>query len=264
MGTACCWSVTATTQAQPGGGVFIFRNTGRRRPRRLHALRLRPRLHERRRLGGLRTTSDHRRRLPHRRHRLLQDPLGALATLPVGRNRRVSSNELPKWHDANLDMTILPPGKSLEMPLLEGPGVITHIWLTSHAGRVNELNALSLRIYWDGREEPGRGGAAGRFLRRWPGQTRRRSRACRSRSRPPARCRATGACRSPSPRGSWWPTTIPIAPPAFTGRWTGSNLANCRRETPYFHARYRQEYPAVPGRDYLIADLEGRANTSAR
>ena len=39
--------------------------------------------------------------------------------------------------------------------MLEGPGVIKHIWLTSHAGGVNELNALSLRIYWDGREEPG-------------------------------------------------------------------------------------------------------------
>ena len=29
-------------------------------------------------------------------------------------------------------------------------------------------------------------------------------------------------------------------------------------ETPYFCAQYRQEYPAVPGRDYLIADLQGR------
>jgi hypothetical protein len=28
-------------------------------------------------------------------------------------------------------------------------------------------------------------------------------------------------------------------------------------DTAYFHARYRQEYPAVMGRDYLIADIEG-------
>jgi hypothetical protein len=28
-------------------------------------------------------------------------------------------------------------------------------------------------------------------------------------------------------------------------------------ETPYFHAQYRQEYPAQAGRDYLIADLRG-------
>jgi hypothetical protein len=28
-------------------------------------------------------------------------------------------------------------------------------------------------------------------------------------------------------------------------------------DTPYFYARYRQEYPAVEGRDYLIAYLKG-------
>jgi hypothetical protein len=28
-------------------------------------------------------------------------------------------------------------------------------------------------------------------------------------------------------------------------------------DTPYFYARYRQEYPAVEGHDYLIADLKG-------
>src|SRR5512143_4054000 len=68
---------------------------------------------------------------------------------------RISSNEQPKWNDANMDMTVLAPGRSVEIPKLEGPGMITHIWMTSHAGRVNELNALSLRIYWDGRAEPG-------------------------------------------------------------------------------------------------------------
>jgi len=73
----------------------------------------------------------------------------------VGRNRRVSSNEQPRWNDANLDMTWLQPGQVLELPILQGPGVINHIWFTSHAGWANELNALSIRIYWDGRKEPG-------------------------------------------------------------------------------------------------------------
>jgi hypothetical protein len=31
-------------------------------------------------------------------------------------------------------------------------------------------------------------------------------------------------------------------------------------DTPYFHAQYRQEYPAVGGRDYLLADIEGRGH----
>jgi len=38
--------------------------------------------------------------------------------------------------------------------------------------------------------------------------------------------------------------------------WT--ELGELPPETPYFHARYRQEYPAQAGSDYLIADLQGR------
>ena len=37
-------------------------------------------------------------------------------------------------------------------------------------------------------------------------------------------------------------------------------LDSLPRDTAYFHARYRQEHPAVKGRDYLIADLEGRGH----
>src|SRR3569832_1384318 len=83
------------------------------------------------------------------------DLLGALATLPVGRNRRISSNEQPNWNDGNFDMTRLAPGEAFEFTVLKGPGFITHIWFTSLAGGMNEVIALSLRIYWDGRDEPG-------------------------------------------------------------------------------------------------------------
>jgi hypothetical protein len=31
-------------------------------------------------------------------------------------------------------------------------------------------------------------------------------------------------------------------------------------DTPYFYAQYRQEYPAVPGRDYVILETEGRGH----
>jgi hypothetical protein len=50
------------------------------------------------------------------------DPLGALASMPGGRNRRISSNEQPAWNDGNSDMTPLVPGQVLELPVLEGPG----------------------------------------------------------------------------------------------------------------------------------------------
>ena len=86
---------------------------------------------------------------------LFGDVLGALATPPEGRNRRVSSNEQPNWNDGNFDVTPLAPGQGFELPVLEGPGVINHIWFTSYAGGFNELNALSLRIYFDDQTEPG-------------------------------------------------------------------------------------------------------------
>ncbi|HEY3283185.1 MAG TPA: glycoside hydrolase family 172 protein [Armatimonadota bacterium] len=187
---------------------------------------------------------------------LLDDLMGSLAAPPVGRNRRVSSNEQPNWNDGNFDMTPLAPGQTLELPLLEGPGVITHIWLTSHAGGMGELDALSLRIYWDGSDEPGVEVPLGQFFA--VGQGR------------PAVVESVPV--QVSPTGSltcYW--RMPFArsarivvtndnPDRSTGLywqvdWT--QLPELPKDTAYFYARYRQEHPAVMGRDYLIADLEG-------
>jgi hypothetical protein len=186
---------------------------------------------------------------------LFGDLMGSLVSPPVGRNRRVSSNEQPNWSDGNFDMTPLPPGKVLEMPILKGPGYINHIWLTSHAGGVNELNALSLRIYWDDQEEPGVEVPLGEFFAvgqkvavvdSFPVQV--------------------------SPSGSltcYW--RMPFAKSARIvvtndnpNRTTGLywqvdwvELDSLPSDTPYFYAQYRQEYPAIMGQDYLIADIEG-------
>lgn len=187
---------------------------------------------------------------------LFSDILGSLAAPPAGRNRRVSSNEQPKWNDGNFDMTPLPPGAALEMPVLEGPGVINHIWFTSHAGGVNELNALTLRMYWDDQKEPGVEVPVGEFfgvgnkvavVESLPVQV--------------------------SPSGSltcYW--RMPFAksarivvtndnPDRTTGLYWQVDYVQLDKlppDTPYFYAKYRQEYPAVMGRDYLIADIEGR------
>lgn len=242
--------------AQPGGGVFIFRNTSRGGRDGFM-----PYAYAQAFMNDAVWVDYEARPKTHSASpapaALFRDPLGALASPPVGRSRRISSNEQPKWHDANLDMTILPPGKSLEMPLLEGPGVITHIWLTSHAGRVNELNALSLRIYWDGRKEPGVEVPLGEFFVVGQGK--------------PAVVESLPVQVSPSGALScYW--RMPFAKSArivvandnpdrtaglyWQVDWT--ELEQLPTDTAYFHARYRQEYPAVPGRDYLIADLEGR------
>ena len=187
------------------------------------------------------------------------DVLGQLARPMQGRNRRISSNEQPNWNDGNFDMTRLAPGQSFELPVLEGPGVINHIWMTSHSGGVGELDSVSLRIYWDGREEPAVEVPLGEFFAVGQG-------------RPavveslPVQVGPTGALTC------YW--RMPFAKSARIvvtndnlSRSTGLywqvdwvQLPELPPDTPYFHARYRQEYPAVMGRDYLIADLEGRGH----
>ncbi|MHB1036052.1 MAG: DUF2961 domain-containing protein [Pirellulales bacterium] len=183
-------------------------------------------------------------------------PLGALVAPPTGRNRRVSSNEQPNWNGANLDMTWLQPGQVLELPLLKGPGVITHMWFTSHAGWANELGALSIRIYWDGRKEPGVEAPLGDFFAVGQGK--------------PAVVESLPVQVSPTGALScYW--RMPFAKSArivitndnpdrgaglyWQVDWT--ELDKLPPDTGYFHARYRREYPAAKG-DYLIADLAGR------
>ncbi|MBN2210741.1 MAG: DUF2961 domain-containing protein [Sedimentisphaerales bacterium] len=183
----------------------------------------------------------------------LLNPLGFFS---YGRNRRVSSNEQPAWNDANMDMTWLMPGESVNMPVFEGPGVITHMWFTSHAGMAGELNALSMRIYYDGDEEPGVEVPLGDFF---------------AVGDKPAEVNSIPV--QVSPTGSltcYW--RIPFRksarivitndnPDRSTGLYwivDWLQLPALPKETPYFYARYRREYPAVSGRDYMLADLKGR------
>jgi len=188
---------------------------------------------------------------------LFGDLLGALATPPQGRNRRISSNEQPNWNDGNFDMTPLPPGAVLQLPVLKGPGVINHIWFTSHAGGVNELNALSLRIYWDGREEPGVEVPLGEFFAVGQGKPAVVDSI-------PVQVSPTGSLtcywRMPFARSARI-VVINDNPNRTSGLYWQVDWVEFDAlppDTPYFHARYRQEYPAIMGQDYLIADIEGR------
>ena len=186
---------------------------------------------------------------------LFGDVLGALATPPVGRNRRVSSNEQPNWNDGNFDVTPLEPGQVFELPILEGPGVIHHIWFTSYAGGFNELNALSLRIYFDGQEEPGVEVPLGDFFA--VGQTPAVVDSF------PVQVSASGSLtcywRMPFAQSARIVVTNDNSERSSGLYWQVDwvQLDRLPPDTLRFYARYRQEYPAMMGRDYLIADLEG-------
>jgi hypothetical protein len=183
------------------------------------------------------------------------DLLGSLALPPVGRSRRVSSNEQPNWNDGNFDSTYLAPGDVLEMPLLEGPGYINHIWFTSHAGGMGELNALTLRIYWDGRAEPGVEAPIGDFF-----AVGQRPEVVESL---PVQVSASGSLtaywRMPFAQSARITVTNDNPDRGYGLYWQVDwvSAPSLPENTGYFHARYRQEYPAIMGRDYLIADLTG-------
>lgn len=187
----------------------------------------------------------------------LTEFLSPSSLAPAGRNRRVSSNMQPAWNTENLDMTWLQPGESIEMPRLDGPGVITHMWFTSHAGWAGELNALSLRIYWDGSATPGVEAPLGDFFA--VGQGR------------PAvvesevvQVSSTGALscywRMPFERSARIVVTNDNPDRGAGLYWQVDwvRVASLPEGTPRFYAKYRQEYPAVGGRDYVLAELAGR------
>ena len=88
-----------------------------------------------------------------------------------------------------------------------------------------------------------------------------RSRRCRCASVPTAAAAiAIGRCPSANPPASPSATKANSVATRFIIILTGRNIASLPDDTAYFHAMYRQEFPCVMGRNYLIADLEGRGH----
>ena len=121
---------------------------------------------------------------------LLPGPMGSLATPQNGRSMRATSTFRGGGPTATTIATPLlraTSGKREEQPRqfpefrpakthvlmdVEGPGIITHMWITflgpeahpwAKDGSANHQELL-LRIYWDGDEKPGGRGACGRLL----------------------------------------------------------------------------------------------------
>lgn len=244
--------------AQPGGGVFIFLNSGKSAAGDGYMTYeyASAYMNDAAWIGstaGAPTTQP--AAATHATNMSARELLSPMTGL-VGRNRRVSSNEQPAWHTENLDMNWLQPGQKLELPLLQGPGVITHMWFTSHAGWVGELNALSLRIYWDDRAEPGIEVPLGDFFAVGGKPAVVES--------VPVQVSPTGALtcfwRMPFQKSARIVITNDN-PERSTGLYWQVDWMQVDAlppETPYFHARYRCEYPAVMDRDYTFAELEGR------
>jgi len=172
---------------------------------------------------------------------------------------RASSSD-PDWKNGNADSRPIEPGKTLTLAELDGPGMIVHFWCTIAHPDPFYSRLLTLRIYWDGETNPSVECPIGDFFGVGHGLDR-------AFTSLPVRVTSDGRGRN-----CYWPM-----PFRHSARITVSNDSDRRcnsfyyyidwqkhpslpKDTAYFHAMYRQEFPCVMGRNYQIADIVGRGH----
>ena len=185
------------------------------------------------------------------------DPLGEITRTIEGQARRASSGLFDP--ESNEDACHVAPGETVTLTTLPGPGEIRHMWFTI-AGRDRRYpRTLVLRIYWDGAESPsvetpiGDFFAAGNGMRAnvntLPIQVTSYGRALNCYWRMPfrkqARIELTNEGRN-----------------TLTVYWQFDwmELPRAADDMLYFHARYRQEFPAKPFSPYVIFDGRGEGH----
>jgi hypothetical protein len=187
------------------------------------------------------------------------NPLSGLEKLKDFEAMRASSSD-PDWRNGNADSRPIEPGGVLVLADLKGPGVIVHFWNTISHQAPFYSRLLTLRMYWDGETNPSVECPIGDFFGVGHGL-----------DKPfvslPIKVSSDGRGRN-----CYWPM-----PFRKSARITVTNESDKRcnafyyyldwqkhkslpKDTAYFHAMYRQEYPCVMGRNYLIADLAGRGH----
>jgi hypothetical protein len=201
------------------------------------------------RVGELRRGPDGDRTKGERRYDPSADPRG---------DSDVRSN----WDNFNV-----PPGATHVLLDEKGPGVITHIWITflgpepqgwAPKGSADHQE-LMLRMFWDGNPRPAVEAPVGDFFANCFG---RRSEVIslpvivegadsyNAFWRMPFRKSARIEIENQSQK--------PLSLLYFNIDWI--RLDRLPKDSPYFYAQYRQEYPARKGRDYLLLETTGKGH----
>ncbi len=199
----------------------------------------------------------------------------ATSTMRVGEVRRGGEQKLNPTADprgdldeqSNWDNFHVAPGATHVLMDEQGPGVITHIWMTflgpekqgwAKEGSANHQEML-LRIYWDGSSRPGVEAPVGDFFASCFGKRSvvtslpvvvEGGDAYNCYWRMPFRKSARVEIVNQSEK--------PISLLYYNIDWIKQD--KLPKATPYFYAQYRQEYPVQKGRDYLILDTHGKGH----
>ncbi|MCH2279196.1 MAG: DUF2961 domain-containing protein [Vicinamibacterales bacterium] len=86
-----------------------------------------------------------------------QSGSSALSTLPVLRNytnHRVSSHDRTGANDDGNWQNPIQVGETRTIAEIDGPGIISHIWITISTPEKHHLKKIVLRMFWDGESTP--------------------------------------------------------------------------------------------------------------
>lgn len=208
--------------------------------------------------------------------------MGSLATPHSGRSMRATSTfregpdgnydpSAPPKSDleekSNRDNFRVPPGETHVLMDVEGPGVITHLWLTflgpephpwAKDGSANHQEML-LRIYWDGSDTPGVEAPVGDFF---GGCFGKRSELVS----------IPVITQGGDSYNCFWHMPFhksarveivnesdkPISLLYYNIDWIKHDALP--EDTPYFYAQYTQRYPVGGGEPYTVLDTQGKGH----
>ncbi len=198
------------------------------------------------------------------------DLLGDLARPLDGRSMRSTStqrNEDGSYAHGNWDNSNVAPGATKVVLDAKGPGMVTHMWFTflgpekqawAPEGSANHQELL-LRVFYDGSDRPGVEAPFGDFFANSFGK------------RVPV-ISIPVVVEDADSYNCYWrmpfrrsiraeivnESTKPLSLLYYNIDWI--QLKRLDRDTPYFYAQYRQEYPVEPDKDYVVLDTRGRGH----
>jgi len=169
--------------------------------------------------------------------------------------QRVSSGN--RYTGSNDDSKRIMPGETYVMADLQGPGVVSHIWLTAADNEFGWQRLVRIRVYYDGRKTPGVDVPLGDFFGVGHGYDRNLDSLV-------VRDSSFGRARN-----SYWPMPFrkscritvtdegsrPVTMFYYHVDW--QRHPSLPADTAYLHAYYRQERPAAKGKNYEFVSIKG-------
>jgi hypothetical protein len=171
---------------------------------------------------------------------------------------RVSSDN--RYVFSNDDSKRIMPGETLVMANLQGPGMVTHIWVTVADNEFAWPRLLRLRVYYDGKKTPSVDAPLGDFFGVGHGYEADVNSIM-------VRDSSFGRARN-----SYWPMPFHKSCKITVTNEGNRYVRNCYYHVDwrkyqslpddigYFHAYYRQERPAAPGRNYAFLATRGKGH----